>query len=77
MSDINDVACVQQAIDDVIKEVNEGNVKGLTFQVLYDDGCHMTGATTNLTYLEKLGMLESAKNDVVYKTLHHGKEGDA
>lgn len=62
-NDLNDIACVQQAISDIVEEVNKGHVKGLMFQILYDDNWHATGSTTNLLYLEKLGLLESAKMD--------------
>ena len=65
-----DIECVQQAIEDIIREANTGQAKGIMFQILYDDGGHMTCTTTNLTYLEKLGLLESAKQDVAHKALY-------
>lgn len=64
MGNLRDVACVQQVIDDILEAVNEGNVKGIMYQLVFDDDWHQTGSTNNLLYIEKLGLLESAKMDV-------------
>jgi hypothetical protein len=76
-NDLEKIACVQQAIEDILEEVNEGHVKGVMFQIIYDNDCHMTGSTNNLLYLEKLGLLESAKIDVLEKVRSsNAEDGD-
>lgn len=62
--EFRDIACVQQVVDDILEEVNKGHVKGIMYQILFDDDWHQTGSTNNLLYIEKLGLLESAKMDV-------------
>jgi DNA-binding Xre family transcriptional regulator len=57
----NDVAW---SIDEINKLYRNGKIKGITFQLLLEDGEFVTCHSGDITFLEKLGMIESAKNNI-------------
>ncbi len=57
----NDVAW---SVEEINKLYREGKIKGITFQIMIDDGEFITCHSGDISFLEKLGMIESAKNDI-------------
>lgn len=66
MSDFDTISSVQQAVQDILDQVNQGNVVGIIYQIKLDTDQSMTGWTNNISYIERLGLLEMAKQDMQY-----------
>lgn len=66
MSDFDTISGVQEILHIIIEQINKGDVSGLMFQMTLDTGQTLTGWTNNLSYIERLGLLEVAKQDVTY-----------
>ena len=58
---------VAWGIDELMKFYREGNIRGFQFQLVQSDGQFVTGRCGDISYLEKLGLLEAAKADVIFK----------
>lgn len=58
---VNDVAW---SIEEINKLYRDGKIKGFTIQIMLNDGEFITGACGDISFLERLGMIESAKNDI-------------
>jgi hypothetical protein len=58
---VNDVAW---SIEEINKLYRDGKIKGFTIQIMLNDGEFITGAIGDISFLERLGMIESAKNDI-------------
>lgn len=58
----NDVAWLVEQINELYQC---GNIKGLTVQICLNDGEFITGSSGDITFIEKLGLIESAKHDIV------------
>jgi|GEM_PF-4741413 len=57
----NDVAWAVEKINSLYQE---GNLKGFTFQITCNDNNFITGSSGNISFLEKLGLIEAAKHDL-------------
>jgi hypothetical protein len=66
MSDFDTISSVQQAVQDILDQVNQGNVVGIIYQIKLDTDQSITGWTNNISYIERLGLLEMAKQDMQY-----------
>jgi hypothetical protein len=66
MSDFDTISSVQQAVQNILDQVNQGNVVGIIYQIKLDTDQSMTGWTNNISYIERLGLLEMAKQDMQY-----------
>lgn len=66
MSDFDTISSVQQAVQDILDQVNQGNVVGIMYQIKLDTDQSITGWTNNISYIERLGLLEMAKQDMQY-----------
>ncbi|UED81947.1 hypothetical protein FH508_0008640 [Lysinibacillus sp. CD3-6] len=62
----NDVAWSLQQIHDLYMQ---GKIKGVTMQIALTDGEFATTHSGELSYLEKLGLIEAAKQDLLVSTL--------
>lgn len=71
MGKIKHLVCnsVAWGVEEVNKFYREGNVKGFMFQVLKDDGTFITCHCGDIGYINKLGLLESAKADIINSAL--------
>jgi len=62
LSHINTIgSCIQYLVDSYAA----GQVKGVMIHILNKDGTFENGKAGEITYLEKLGLLESAKGDFI------------
>ena len=61
----NTISSVQGTLQTIIDEVNKGHVAGLMFQIKLDNGQFMTGWSNCLEYLERVGLIETAKHDMM------------
>lgn len=59
------IGAVQELMDILRDIVNNGDVRGIMFQVMLDDGTCIHSWNTNLSFVQRLGMLESCKIDIV------------
>lgn len=57
---------VAWSIEEINKLYREGKIKGITFQIKLADGEFITCHSGDISFLEKLGMIESAKNDIFF-----------
>ncbi|TKC15686.1 hypothetical protein [Robertmurraya kyonggiensis] len=57
----NDVAWALEEINSLYRD---GKLKGFTIQAMQQDGEFITGSCGDISFLEKLGMIECAKNDI-------------
>ncbi|WP_147536091.1 hypothetical protein [Bacillus marasmi] len=57
----NDVAWL---VEEITKLYQQGAVKGLVVQIMQTNGEFITGSCGDISFLEKLGMIESAKQDI-------------
>ena len=55
---------VGQAIGKLLDYYDSGEVVGLLFQVVFNDGSFATCKAGDMSYLEMIGLLEAAKEDV-------------
>lgn len=46
-----------------------GELKGVVIGMVHHDGSFVTGWSNTLTYIERLGLLEAAKQDCFYKAV--------
>jgi len=61
---INRIGDVGWLIDQLLEDYETGQIKGLMVQYVNKDGTFVTGKTSTLGYIEKLGLLEAAKADI-------------
>lgn len=66
MASIFHIDKVGWAIEQLLEEYNKGNIKGLMFQHINLDGTFICCTSGDLSYIEKLGLLESTKGDVIH-----------
>lgn len=59
----NDVAWSIQQIQDLY---TQGNIRGFTIQIIQNDGECITGSCGDLSFLEKIGLIETAKQDITF-----------
>ncbi len=57
----NDIAWT---VEEINKLYREGKIKGFTVQIMHTDGEFSTASCGDISFLEKLGMVETAKNDI-------------
>lgn len=57
----NDIAWTIQQIQDLYMQ---GNIRGFTIQIMQNDGESMTAHCGELSFIEKLGLIEMAKQDM-------------
>jgi hypothetical protein len=62
-----DIAVVQGMLNELIEKINQGEVKGFMYQIIFDNGEYLTAWSNNISYLERLGVLESTKQDMFAK----------
>lgn len=65
----NNVAWMVQRINDLYMQ---GKLKGLTVQMVMTDDEFATAHSGDLSYLEKLGLIEAAKQDLLVSSLDSG-----
>lgn len=58
----NDVAWMVEQINELYRQ---GKIQGISVQMLQIDGEYITGSSGEMSYLEKLGLVESAKQDIM------------
>lgn len=60
----NDVAWMVEHVNGLYRE---GKIKGFTVQILQTNGEMITGTCGDISFLEKLGLIEMAKQDIFYE----------
>lgn len=80
-SDVGDIGVVQFMLEELIKRINTGEVKGLMYQIVMEDGSYLNAWSNNISYTERLGVLESTKQDMLMRideeiTAEDEEEGD-
>lgn len=63
MAEIHYIGNIGDLINEVSLAYGAGRIKGLMCQLLLNDGTYATASAGDISYLEKLGLLESAKHD--------------
>ena len=51
-------------IEEINKLYQSGELRGIQFQAVLNDGSFITGNAGDLAYLERLGLLEAAKENI-------------
>lgn len=72
------IGMIQDFINNLMEFVNEGSIEGMIMQIKLNDGSTCSMFTDNLSFIEKLGLLESCKMDVqrVAQTDEYDDEDD-
>ena len=58
---------VAWGIDELLRFYREGKIKGFMFQFMMPDDEFITGRCGELGYIEKLGLLDAARADVIFR----------
>lgn len=66
-SDLGNIGVVQFMLEELIKRINTGEVKGLMYQIVMEDGSYLNAWSNNISYTERLGVLESTKQDMLMR----------
>lgn len=66
-SDLGNIGVVQYMLEELIKRINTGEVKGLMYQIVMEDGSYLNAWSNNISYTERLGVLESTKQDMLMR----------
>ena len=67
MTDYDNIYSVQATLQDLIDTVNEGHVTGIVYQILLDDERYMVGWNNSISYIERMGLVEAVKHDMMLK----------
>jgi hypothetical protein len=60
----NDIAWAVEQINELYRK---GEIKGLNVQIMLKDGEFITGSSGDISFLEKIGLIETAKHDIFLK----------
>lgn len=57
---------IGEVLDELQEQYDKGNVQGLVIAFVDKDGHTMTTAQGNISFIEKLGLVEVAKQDILF-----------
>lgn len=58
---------VAWGIEELNRFYREGKIRGLQFQFIQPDDQFVTGRCGDMSYIEKLGLLDAARADVIFR----------